>query len=123
MGYYLHDVPGRLRVRIPSLKRNSQRVTDIQVLSKSIPGIKSTSVNTLTGSVVFHYQTGLIGSLNILSVLRKEGFLDSKTPIQKAKGVNEVVDRLGREASKVLLGLALNKALEGSPLSMVTLFI
>ena len=70
MGYYLHEIPGRLRVKIPNLKRNPQSARDIQVLLKNLPGIESISTNTVTGSIIVRYDPELVNSGAIVNVSR-----------------------------------------------------
>ena len=55
MGYYVHDIPGRLRVKIPLAKGRPDTAEEIEKLLKAIEGIDSTAMNTTTGSVVINY--------------------------------------------------------------------
>jgi hypothetical protein len=123
MGYYHHDIPGRLRIRMPSLKKNPKNVRDLKALTRGLPGINSISLNTITGSVVFLYNPEVISSHAIVSLLTREGFLDSVTLLQAGQDSRRALEQIGAGATKALVGLVLNRALEGSPLSMVTLFI
>jgi hypothetical protein len=50
-----HQVPGRVRMKIPSAKGNTELLQQISETFAVIPGIEQVTVNPLTGSVVLHY--------------------------------------------------------------------
>jgi hypothetical protein len=123
MGYYLHEVPGRLRIKIPDLKRNHESARDVQVLLKSLPGIRSSSINTVTGSIVVHYNPELINAGAIVKAFSREGYIDLAKVISNKQRKENTMGVVAQAASKALLGIVLDRALQGSPLSIVTAFI
>jgi Heavy metal associated domain 2 len=52
-----HQVPGRVRMKIPAGKGNPELLKQISEMFGVIPGIEEISVNPTTGSVVLHYDT------------------------------------------------------------------
>lgn len=52
-----HQVPGRVRLKIPSAKGNPELLRQISDTFGVIPGIEHITVNPTTGSVVLHYDT------------------------------------------------------------------
>jgi len=52
-----HQVPGRIRMKIPSAKGNPELLEEIQKTFSAIPGIEGVTVNPETGSVVLRYDT------------------------------------------------------------------
>jgi cation transport ATPase len=52
-----HQVPGRIRMKIPSAKGNPELLEEIQKTFSAIPGIEQVVVNPETGSVVLRYDT------------------------------------------------------------------
>jgi hypothetical protein len=52
-----HQVPGRVRFKIPSAKGNPELLKQISETFAVIPGIERITVNPTTGSVVLHYAT------------------------------------------------------------------
>jgi hypothetical protein len=123
MEYYLHESPGRLRVKIPDLKRNPESAWDLQILLKNLSGIKSSSINTVTGSVITHYDPQVINAGAIMNVLTGEGYVDMSKVLTNKKRDENVMEAVTKAASKALLGFVLDRALQGSPLSIVTAFI
>jgi hypothetical protein len=52
-----HQVPGRVRMKIPAGKGNPELLKQISETFGAIPGIEEVTVNPTTGSVVLHYDT------------------------------------------------------------------
>ena len=50
-----HQVPGRVRMKVPSAKGNAELLQQIAQTFCVIPGIERVTVNPATGSVVIHY--------------------------------------------------------------------
>jgi Heavy metal associated domain 2 len=50
-----HQVPGRVRMKIPAAKGNSELLRQIGETFAAIPGIERITCNPATGSVVMHY--------------------------------------------------------------------
>ncbi len=55
--YVGHLSPGRLRVKIPSRKGDTDFFSSIQLQLSGLPGIESVNVNPLTGSVLLIHST------------------------------------------------------------------
>src|SRR5262249_418893 len=52
-----HQMPGRVRMKIPAGKGNPELLQKISETFAAIPGIEEVTVNPATGSVVLHYDT------------------------------------------------------------------
>lgn len=52
-----HQVPGRVRMKIPAGKGNPELLTRISETFAVIPGIEEVAVNPATGSIVLHYDS------------------------------------------------------------------
>jgi cation transport ATPase len=52
-----HQVPGRVRMKVPSGKDNPELLEQIKQTFSGVPGIEHVTVNPSTGSVVLHYDT------------------------------------------------------------------
>lgn len=50
-----HQVPGRIRMKVPSAKENPELLEQIKQTFSVIPGIEDVIVNPATGSIVLHY--------------------------------------------------------------------
>jgi hypothetical protein len=54
-----HQVPGRVRMKIPGAKGNPELLQQIAQTFAAIPGIEDITVNPTTGSLVMRYDTDL----------------------------------------------------------------
>jgi len=52
-----HQIPGRVRMKIPAGKGNAELLKQISEIFAVIPGIEEITANPTTGSVVLHYDT------------------------------------------------------------------
>src|SRR5580692_11920413 len=52
-----HQVPGRVRMKIPSAKGNPELLEQMKQTLSVIPGIEEVIINPATGSLVLHYDT------------------------------------------------------------------
>ena len=121
--YYVHEVPGRVRIRIPSLKRDLKKASRLKDLLMTLAGVGLVSVKTLTGSVVVQFDPQIINSYTILMLLMQEGYIDFKAAISQENHVETALSGVGEAASKALLGLVLDRALQGTPFAILTAFI
>lgn len=51
----VHQVPGRIRMKIPSAKGNPDQLETYKQVLSAIPGVESIEVNPVTGSIVLVY--------------------------------------------------------------------
>ena len=123
MNYYVHDVPGRLRIKTPMVKRSRSSARDVEGLIKQLRGINSTIVNFTTGSVVVLYDREIINSNLILNTLENEGLFDSSKAGSCDQYINEAASKAGQVLGKILFGAFVEKAFEGSALSYLAVFI
>ena len=123
MSYYVHHVQGRLRVKTPFIKNDLQNAQAVQRLLKRTHGINDTTVNTLTGSAVILYDPKLISSKEILDILNEAGYFD----LSKAATNDEYVYSAAAKTSgfiwRSLAGALLEKALQGSAFSLISVLI
>jgi hypothetical protein len=50
-----HQIPGRIRMKVPSAKGNPEQLEGYKEILSAIPGIESIDVNPDTGSIVLRY--------------------------------------------------------------------
>ena len=123
MNYYVHNTPGRLRVKIPSMKGSPKFANDVEGILRTIEGIDSTAVNTLTGSIVINYDRKIVSSEAVLSVLEKRGYFETPRAVSNDRYLDAVVSKAGGVVGKVVLEVLLATAFEGSALSLLTVLI
>ncbi len=123
MTYDMHSVPGRLRVKIPTIKRHPEKAIAIRALLEDLEGMESIRANTVTGSIVLKYEPGRSLRERILSILQENGFFDVSGAVNRDDSVFESTSKTGRALTKALCGWAVGHALEGTGLSFLAAFI
>jgi hypothetical protein len=122
MSYYVHQVPGRVRVRIPEIRNNPYKAAEIENLL-NLQGVEKVEINHLTGSVVVMYNPQLLDSEGLLYVLREKGYYDSSRMITCDEHIQRATNVVATKAGRVFFGWAVGKALESSGLSLLAAFI
>ena len=123
MTQYVHAVPGRMRVKIPAMRRRPTRAEQVEQLLTQHAGIESVKSNTLTGSVVVHYDPDLIGSDEIMNILRYGKFVDETRLVPYDAHVLASTHQAGRALGRAAVSWALGRALEGSGLGFLAALI
>jgi len=102
MDYYMHDIPGRLRIESPALKNNGANAQKFEAFVKSIPGVTAVEMKLDIGSAIMHYDTTRIDHAKLIELLDKSGYfnhLKAKTLEDRIeKGVEEVANAVVQAA-------------------------
>lgn len=91
MSHYIHHVPGRLRVKSPSLKRNEQHALQTKKHIDGVHGVLASEFNSVTGSLVIKYDTSLVGAHTLLDSLRDLGHVHPHQPVPAAHSAGMTV--------------------------------
>lgn len=70
-----HHIPGRLRVRIPQVKRNEALAEAVQRRLAGLPGVTSTRANVVTGSVTVTYDPAAVTGDSLIGALAETGYV------------------------------------------------
>ena len=76
MSYYVHHVPGRLRVKSPLIKNNETVAAAVKQLLRAVNGVDSVDVNLTTGSCLVNYCPHTTNNGEIICALQDEGYFD-----------------------------------------------
>jgi len=123
MNCYVHSVPGRLRVKTPTVKRNRAAARHVEGLMKQLRGVSLTTANTITGSVLVVYNPKAISTDLILNTLENEGHFDNSGVVSSDQYIGEAASKAGRLIGKVVFGAFVERAFQGSALSYLAVFI
>jgi len=120
---YIHHVPGRLRIKVPTIKGNPFSARKLEEKLQGLAGTISARANTVTGSIVVHYDTAATDKGNILEFLgREEGFKFADDMGHEKYRV-EKLSETGEKIGKAIFGMMIGKVLEGTPLSLLAAII
>ena len=127
---YMHEVPGRLRVRCRALRKNLDGIAAVKRMLESASGVTSVTVNAVTGSFTIYYQSAKTSPAALLDGFNQYRLANSElqtsdrlgwpsdAPASIAGHVSMPPPRT-RSIAKVVVGLVLEKAIERSLVVLV----
>jgi hypothetical protein len=65
-----HFLPGRVRLKVPALRDRPAEAEVLGLAFKSIPGVKTLDISTVTGSVLIIYDVSILASEDAARRLR-----------------------------------------------------
>ena len=117
MAHQIHHVPGRLRVRVPAIKKCSDNAALLQGLLQAVPGVSAAEPNLTTGSIVVRYDPQSTNAALILAVLTDRGYFQLTPSPATPMSV-----RIRNKVATALFWYCLEKAVERSvPLMIAAL--
>ncbi len=123
MNHYVHNVPGRLRLR-NTLFKNSAVHYDVQkVLVNMGHGIGTADFNTTTGSLLINYDPKEINHEDILNALELAGFYHPDKMVTNDQVVHHMTAKAFKLVSKTVSGAFIESALEGTGLSFLAILL
>ena len=123
MSDYIHDIPGRLRVKIKAVRGNPSLGNQIEGLLAGAWGITSVSVRTTTGSVVVTYDPQILDANRILNFLAEHGHIQVTNLPASHPSLRTAFHRLTEVIIKEALSLAAIKVFHGGFASILIKFL
>jgi len=123
MSYYIHHIAGRIRLKTPVIKNNAEKKETLLNLFECARGINGVSVNTLTGSVIIHYDPDFHSKDSILDILKTHRFIDSHHVISNDNRLERFIELIRKEIRKAIFAMTLEFALEPIGLSFICVLI
>ena len=122
----LHHTPGRLRVRIPAVKRQAARAAAVQRHLARLRGVHAVAVRSVTGSITVHYDADALTMPEILDHLSAGGYLapapvprDSTAVPAPAPATSANGQSQAEQVARVVAGVAVEKVLERSAAALI----
>jgi hypothetical protein len=122
VNHYIHQIPGRLRIKSPVL-RNGKYHPGVRELLSSLKGIEAAELNPTTGSVTIYYHPAQIHGKDIEKAFERHGYFDRSKAITNDQYFHNLFSKAGHVVSRALFGSAAGVALEGTGLSFLTVLI
>jgi hypothetical protein len=123
MSYYIHSVPGRLRVKTPTIKGNQERGLDVECLVNGCFGVTKTAANPLTGSIVVHYDHKTVSEKSIVNLLENTGYFKADQAQTHDQYIHDVTSKAGHLVWNAVFGSFVGAALEGTPLAVLSVLV
>lgn len=125
MSYYLHHVPGRIRIKIPGIKGKTFYAQELEKRLRVISGVYLVSVSPLTGSVLAYYDENSTDARAITDVVSRETGVDlsrASAP-DRDEAFSKTSQMVGEKIGKAALGMTIGQIFEGSTLALLAAVI
>ncbi|MCA1795471.1 MAG: hypothetical protein LC660_16675, partial [Desulfobacteraceae bacterium] len=97
--YFVHDIPGRLRVKIDYLRNHPERLKEIRTLL-DVPGVFRVKSNPMTGSTVVEYDADVVNSGHLLVILKTNGYAIDLEKNAIDRKIRETHEKMAMKVSK-----------------------
>lgn len=108
---YLHVLDGRLRVKVPEIKRSVQKALHVEGVLASLEGVIRVTANPTTANVLVLFHSHLLTHAEIIQVLRQSDYLRapaSTSPFQfTGSTVDTVSQAIARSVAEALMERAI----------------
>jgi copper chaperone CopZ len=115
---YLHVLDGRIRIKIPEVKRSPLKADEIEQTLRNIDGITDVKANPMTGNVLILFDSNTISSQQIMAKLKQlcrlENQSDSSPSAQGSEPqiAAQITESFLSKATEVLVSKAAELAVE-----------
>jgi copper chaperone CopZ len=123
MSCYMHNVPGRLRIKTPLIKKNINLAAHVEKFLGQISGVESLVTNALTGSVTITYDSKKVTSQMLIETLKTRGIFDPSKAMTNDQYIHSSASKATSIVYKAFVGAVVESFLEGSALSLLAVFI
>lgn len=123
MSYYIHNVPGRLRIKSPVIKNNKTVADELKKSLSTLYGVAAVDINLTTGSVLINYNPKSIKHFDIVDIMQQKGYFDASKAITNDEYIHKAASKAGAVIGKSIFSTFAGMALEGTPLSFLAILI
>ena len=123
MNFYVHNVPGRLRIKHPMFKNSAHHYEIKKALVQIGHGIGTVDFNVTTGSMLISYDAAEINHRDILGTLERAGFYQPEKMITNDQVIHQATFKAFNVVTKAVSGAFLDTALQGTGLSFLAILL
>ena len=111
MSSYLHVMDGRLRVKIPETKRSVSKALHVEQMIRSLPGTTRVTANPTTGNVLVLFDSAQLTHDEILSALKKAGYLREQVSTSSFQFTARMVDTVSHAVARSVAEVVMERAI------------
>lgn len=123
MSFYIHNIPGRLRLRSALIKKNPEVAKNVKEILETIKGVEVLDLNVLTGSILIKYDTETTKPEDIILLLERNGYFNISMATTNDDYIYSAVQKAGKAFFRAIVGAIIGPSVEGTPLSLLTVLI
>jgi hypothetical protein len=105
------------------VKGNQEKAKDVEGLLNCCQGVEKTSANTLTGSVVVNYDHKSLSERSIIDLLENTGYFKADKAQTHDQYIHSAASKAGKWVWDAVFGSFVGLALEGTPLSVLSVLV
>lgn len=109
----LHALEGRVRLKVPGIKGNSQGARGLESFLSQVHGVENVAANPVTGNVLIFYHSHIITQQQIIRCLVEGGHLSFFQDGSQASGSPEISKEIVARLATAILEAALSRLLLG----------
>jgi hypothetical protein len=123
MQCYVHNVPGRLRLRNPAFKNSAVHYEVQKALVDMGHGIGTADFNTTTGSLLINYDPRELNHKDILGTLERAGFHHPEKTVTNDQLIHQATSRAFHVITRAVSGAFIETGLQGTGLSFLAILL
>ncbi len=108
---YLHMMEGRLRVKVPEMKRSVPKALHVEEVIKGLPGITTVSANPTTGNVLVLFDSEQLTHTDILAALKEADYLREEAPVSSFQLTARMVDTVSHAVARSVAESLMERAI------------
>ncbi len=117
--FYIHNVPGRLRIISEAVKKNPSAPDAIRMGLSTLTGIGVVYVNLTTGSILIHYNPQTANVRDIVGVIERKGYFDRSKAISSDDYFRNGFSKIGKTAVNTMALTFIGNVVANTPLSFL----
>ena len=91
---YFHLLEGRLRIKVPLIKRSPVKAAELEQLLRRMNGVAEVTANPITGNVLIFFNEEVINHQDILRKIARTGLFGKGRQISAARPINHSISTL-----------------------------
>lgn len=123
MSYYIHNVPGRIRIKSPAIKKNKNVADELKKILSTMNGIATVDINLTTGSLLVNYNAKMASEKEIIGVLQRKGYFDTSKAETNDEYIHGAARKAGNIVGRAVLGAFVQEALQGSAFAFLAILL
>lgn len=121
--HYIHNTPGRLRVKALNLKRNHRAAEFFERHLQGLDGVRRVAANPVVGSLTVHYDPDALRPEELIEHLKEKGLLaaEAALPVQdpRREALDRATTKLAETVGQALLEKLMEKVLERAAVTLI----
>jgi copper chaperone CopZ len=123
MSYYMHNVPGRLRIKSSVIKNNKTVADELKKSLSTLYGVTTVDINLITGSVLVNYNSNFVKHTDFVDILQGKGYFDNSKALTNDEYIHKTASKAGTVIGRLIFGTFAGMALKETPLSFLAILI